>query len=163
MTTKLVIADIINSHAIISGHFGMSANTKTTAAVAKPIHSPFTEKAFAGEGDHKGDLQNLYQSLRDCRCFISNNYFGDARGFRFQAENKRNQVEVGGELIFDKYTHIHVNLPQTAVVHLIKDGSKYSVQKGESLVFKIEETGCYRVEAYSYDRPWIFSNHIRIR
>ncbi len=122
-----------------------------------------TDTAFAGEGDHKSDIQNLYQSLRDCRCFISNNYFGDARGFRFHAENKGKRVEIGGELKFDKYTHIHVNLPQTAVVHLIKDGVKFSVQKGESLVFEIKEPGCYRVEAYSYDRPWIFSNHIHIR
>ncbi len=121
-----------------------------------------TDTPFAGEGDHDKDLQNLYKSLRDCRCFISNYYCGDARGFRFQAENKTQRVEIGGDLKFDKYTHIHVNLPQSAVVHLIKNGEKNSVQKGESLVFEIEEPGCYRVEAYYLERPWIFSNHIRI-
>ncbi|TFG97875.1 MAG: histidinol-phosphatase [Calditrichales bacterium] len=121
-----------------------------------------TDTAFAGEGDHHKDLQNLYKSLRECRCFISNYYCGDARGFRFQAENKTEKVEVGGQLKFDKYTHIHVNLPQTAVVHLIRDGKKIAVQKGDSLVYDIQEKGCYRVEAYYFDRPWIFSNHIRI-
>jgi hypothetical protein len=121
-----------------------------------------TDVAFAGEGDHEKDLQNLYQSLRNCRCFISNSNCGDARGFRFQAENKSQKVEIGGELKFDKYTHIHVNLPQTAVVHLVRNGNRYSVQKGETLVFEVKEPGCYRVEAYYFERPWIFSNHIRI-
>ncbi len=121
-----------------------------------------TDKAFAGEGDHEMDIQNLYQSLRDCRCFISNYYCGDAKGFRFQAENKREKVEIGGQLKFDKYTHLHVNLPQTAVVHLIKNGQKISVQKGDSLVFEINGPGSYRVEAYYFERPWIFSNHISI-
>ena len=121
-----------------------------------------TEKAFAGEGDHAEDLQNLYQSLRNCCCFISNYYCGDAKGFRFQAENKKEKVEIGGELKFDKYTHLHVNLPQTAVVHLIRNGHKIAVQKGDSLVFEINEPGSYRVEAYYFERPWIFSNHIRI-
>jgi hypothetical protein len=121
-----------------------------------------TDAPFAGEGDHEKDLQNLYKSLRECRCFISNHFCGDARGFRFQAENKSERVEIGGELKFDKYTHIHVNLPQSAVVHLIRDGIKVSVQKGETLVFEIDKPGCYRVEAYYFERPWIFSNHIRI-
>jgi len=121
-----------------------------------------TYKPFSGEGDHEKDLKNLYNSLRDCRCFISNHYCGDARGFRFRAENKSQRAEIGGELKFDKYTHIHVNLPQPALIHLIKDGKKYSVQKGEALVFEIKEPGCYRVEAYYFERPWIFSNHIRI-
>jgi hypothetical protein len=121
-----------------------------------------TDQAFAGEGDYESDLQNLYQSLHDCRCFISNCYCGDAKGFRFQAENKREKVEIGGELKFDKYTHIHVNLPQTAVVHLIRNGRKFAVQKGDSLVFDINQPGSYRVEAYYFERPWIFSNHIRI-
>ncbi len=121
-----------------------------------------TEKAFAGEGGHEIDLKNLYQSLRDCRCFISNYYCGDAKGFRLQAENRREKVEIGGELKFDKYTHLHVNLPKSAVVHLIRNGHKIAVQKGDSLVFDINEPGFYRVEAFYFERPWILSNHIRI-
>jgi hypothetical protein len=121
-----------------------------------------TDQPFTGEGDHEADIKNLYGSLRDCRCFISNYYCGDAKGFRFQAENKEEKVETGGELKFDKYTHLHVNLPQTAVVHLIRNGRKYAVQKGDTLVFDIVEPGSYRVEAYYFERPWIFSNHIRI-
>jgi hypothetical protein len=121
-----------------------------------------TEQALAGEGNSDQDIQNLYRALLNCRCFISNFYCGDARGFRFWAENSKKRALIGDELKFDKYTHLHVNLPQTAQVHLIKDGTKYAVQKGRELVFDIAHKGLYRVEAYVYDRPWIFSNHIKI-
>jgi len=121
-----------------------------------------TDQAFAGEGSYNADIQNLYRNLFNCRCFISNEYCGDARGFRFWAENRQQKVHIGGELKFDKYTHLHVNLPQSAIVHLIKDGKKSATQKGESLVFEIKEPGLYRTEVYTTNRPWIFSNHIRI-
>ena len=121
-----------------------------------------TEKALGGEGSYEEDIQNLYKNLFSNHCFISNYYCGDARGFRFWAENEQRKVHIGGELEFDKYTHLHVNLPQTAVVHLIKDGIKYLVQKGQELIFDVEENGNYRVEVYYINRPWIFSNHIKI-
>jgi hypothetical protein len=121
-----------------------------------------TEKPFAGEGKYEDDIQNLYHHLFNCNCFISNHYCGDARGFRFWAENKKQMVHIGQELKFDQYTHLHVNLPQTALVHLIKDGKKYAVLKGRELVYEIDGPGVYRVEAYTINRPWIFSNHIKL-
>jgi hypothetical protein len=121
-----------------------------------------TNQALAGEGTYGGDIQNLYSSLLDCRCFIANSYCGDARGFRFWAENSKAKVILGDQLKFDKYTHLHVNLPQTALVHLIRNGKKVTTQKGSELIFDVTEPGIFRVEAYSLGRPWIFSNHIRI-
>jgi len=121
-----------------------------------------TEKAFAGEGKYKDDIQNLYRSLFNCQCFVSNYYCGDAHGFRFWAENKSGKAVIGNELKFEPGTHFHVNLPQTAKVYLIKNGLKIETQKGQELIFEVFETGMYRVEVYDYNRPWIFSNHIRI-
>lgn len=123
-----------------------------------------TDRALAGEGgEYQQDISNLYSHLFACHCFVSNYYIGDARGFRFWAENDQAKVIVGDELKFDKYTHLHVNLPQSAQVHLIKDEKKIAVQKGQQLVFEASGPGLYRVEAYSFNRPWIFSNHIRIK
>jgi hypothetical protein len=123
-----------------------------------------TERALAGEGGaYQPDIQNLYSNMFACHCFVSNYYIGDARGFRFWAENDHNKVIVGDELKFDKYTHLHVNLPLPAQIHLIRDGKKIAVQKGQQLVFEASGPGLYRVEVYSFNRPWIFSNHIRIK
>jgi hypothetical protein len=122
-----------------------------------------TERALAGEGRFESDIQNLYKSLFNCQCFISNYYCGDARGFRFWAENSRKKVHIGGELKFDNYTHLHVNLPQTATVHLIRNGEKLTTQKGKELIFEVKSPGLYRTEVYTMNRPWIFSNHIRLK
>jgi hypothetical protein len=121
-----------------------------------------TDTALGGEGKYKEDIDNIYRSLFDCRCFVSNCYGGDARGFRFSAENHNQKVQIGGELKFDKYTHLHVNLPQPAIVHLIRNGEKIATQKGQELVFEVEKAGVYRVEVFSQNRPWIFSNHIKL-
>ncbi len=121
-----------------------------------------TESALAGEGNYTADIENIYRSLFYCQCFVSNHYYGDARGFRFHAENRHKKVHIGGQLKFDKYTHLHVNLPQSALVHLIRNGEKVSAQKGQELVFEVDQPGVYRVEAYSLNSPWIFSNHIKL-
>lgn len=112
--------------------------------------------------DYKHDLNILYKNLLDCRSFISNYYCGDARGFRFYAQNRKKSAQIGDKIEFDKHTHLHVNLPHTAITHLIRNGKKIEIQKGKDLIFEIVEPGIYRVEVYYINRPWIFSNHIRI-
>jgi len=121
-----------------------------------------TDKPLMESKDYKNDLNILYESLLNCRCFISNYYCGDARGFRFYAQNRKKSVQIGGEIAFDKHTHLHVNLPHTAITHLIKNGEKIASQKGENLIFEVDSPGIYRVEVFYLNRPWIFSNHIRI-
>ena len=89
---------------------------------------------MTGAGDYQKDLNILYKNLLECRCFISNYYCGDARGFRFSAENRKHKVQIGEEIEFDKNTHLHVNLPQTAITHLILNGQRISSQKGKDLI-----------------------------
>lgn len=121
-----------------------------------------TDEALPRTGDHNKDLNILYKNLLECRCFISNSYCGDARGFRFYAENNNNVVHIGGEIEFEKETEFHVNLPMHAITNLIRNGEKISSQDGKEVNFKINESGLYRVEVYYLNRPWIFSNHIRV-
>jgi hypothetical protein len=122
-----------------------------------------TDQPLSGEGDCAEDIKTLYRAIRESRCFVSNYYCGDARGFRFHAENSSGIAQIGSELKFENGTHFHVNLPQTALVHLIRNGKSFAVQKGKELVFKITDPGSYRVEVRHIDRPWIFSNHIRVK
>jgi hypothetical protein len=121
-----------------------------------------TKEALSGEGDYSHDLKIITNGLLNCSCFISNYYCGDARGFRFWVENKRTKDYIGSEVKYDLNTHFHVELPQTAQVRLIKDGFKIATQKGSKLIFDAAGQGIYRVEVYSFGRPWIFSNHIKL-
>ena len=121
-----------------------------------------TDKPLMESKNYKQDLNILYENLINCRSFISNYYCGDARGFRFYAQNRKYRAQIGDKIEFDKHTHLHVNLPNTAITHLIRNGEKIISQKGKDLVFEIDKPGIYRVEVYYLNRPWIFSNHIRI-
>jgi hypothetical protein len=121
-----------------------------------------TDKPLMESKDYKYDLNMLYDNLLNCRSFISNYYCGDARGFRFFAQNRKKTAHIGDKIEFDKHTHLHVNLPHTSITHLIRNGEKIVSQKGKDLVFEIDNPGIYRVEVYYLNRPWIFSNHIRI-
>lgn len=121
-----------------------------------------TSQPFSGDGDPEQDIENLYTSIKNCQCFISNYYCGDARGFRFSASNDQENCQIGGQIKFDKNTHFHVNLPRTAVAHLWCNGEKISSAKGRDLVFEVLNKGLYRVEVFYQNRPWIFSNHIHV-
>jgi hypothetical protein len=117
---------------------------------------------LGGKGNEKNDIPLIYDALRNCRCFVSNLYNGDAFGFRFHAENSKEKVTMGQQLKFDPYSYFHVNLPREAEVVLIHDGKKSVRACGRQVTFKIETTGLYRVEVFHQNRPWIFSNHLRI-
>jgi hypothetical protein len=119
-------------------------------------------QVLGGKGNEKKDISLMYDALRNCRCFVSNLYHGDASGFRFYAENSREKVTMGQQLKFDPYSYFHVNLPREAEVVLIRDGKKSARACGRQVSFKIETSGLYRVEVYYLNRPWIFSNHLRI-
>ena len=121
-----------------------------------------TDRPLMESKDYKQDLNILYENLLNCRSFISNYYSGDARGFRFYAQNRKKRAQIGDKIEFDKRTHLHVNLPKTAITHLIRNGEKLVSQKGKNLIFEINKPGIYRVEVYYLNRPWIYSNHIRI-
>jgi len=121
-----------------------------------------TDQALLQNEDYHKDLVLLYKSLLECRCFISNYYCGDAQGFRFYAENKKGIAHIGEEISLSPQTHFHVKIPQTAITHLIYNGKRIASQKGRELIFEVEKKGIYRVEVFYFDRPWIYSNHIKI-
>jgi hypothetical protein len=119
-------------------------------------------EALRGKGNEQNDISLIFDALRNCRCYVSNLYNGDATGFRFYAENRAQKVTMGQQLKFDPYSFFHVNLPQEAEVVLIHNGKKTARAYGRHVSFKIETTGLYRVEVNYLNRPWIFSNHLRI-
>jgi hypothetical protein len=121
------------------------------------VHTPFQRR-----GNDQADIAMVYEALRNCRCFISNLYCGNAAGFRFYAENSAMKVTMGEQLKFDPYSYFHVNLPKEAEVIFICDGKQTARASGRHVTVKIKKKGVYRVEIHRGNRPWIFSNHIRI-
>lgn len=120
------------------------------------------KEALGANKDSQNDISLVFDALRNCRCFVSNLYQGDAAGFSFYAENDIEKVTMGEQLKFDPHSYFHVNLPREAEVIFIRNGKEIKRIIGREISIKIENSGIYRVEVYRQKRPWIYSNHLRI-
>ncbi len=105
----------------------------------------------------------VYEALRGGRCYITNFYHADSKGFRFFAEAD-GKVFLMGESIPSKIKEIRlrVNLPEIiSEIRLIKNGEHVDSIIGTEALWQIQNKGVYRVEVFIDNNPWIYSNHIR--
>ncbi len=121
-----------------------------------------TQELITPKVDFVVALKRLYAALRSGRCFVSHRYLGDASDFRFFARNKHGFALMGDELPFNEQTELTVQIPQKGKVILIYNGKKVEEKIGRELHFRAHNAGIYRVEVTVHNRPWIFSNHVRL-
>lgn len=119
-------------------------------------------KPSSEQKDIEHAKKEIYNSLRNGRCFVSNFYNGDAKGFRFFAEDK-NKIYQMGESISNNKVKLHVTLPGiSGAINFLRNGNVIASYEGTEAEFTTIEPGAYRVEVYVNGTAWIFSNHIRI-
>lgn len=123
----------------------------------------FTEEPLNKDNplDHNKNL--VYEALRKGRCYISNFYHADSKGFRFFAE-ANGKVFQTGETIPTNIDEIRlrVKIPEIVTeISLIRNGECFDSLIGDEATWNITDKGIYRVEVYFDDKPWIYSNHIR--
>ena len=106
----------------------------------------------------------VVKSLKEGRSYIVNNYYGDAKGFRFFGDYKGEKYDLGDEIILDSNKKATLNcfVPKPADVKLIMNGKCIDTASDNGGVWDVDEPGSYRVECWIGDKAWIFSNHIRI-
>lgn len=132
-----VLFKSVRTHLLLDGHFEVGSDPETARRL-------------------------IYDSLREGRAFISNYVIGDARGFRFQAENNLGSAGMGESLPYTGDTSVVIELPHRGEIHLVQNGEQKISHFGRQVRFKIDEPGIYRTEIYRDGRVWILSNHIRI-
>ncbi|MCP4705008.1 MAG: histidinol-phosphatase [candidate division Zixibacteria bacterium] len=106
--------------------------------------------------------KQIVKAIRDCRVFVSNYRWGDASGFEFGARSGANEIICGGSLDSFEDSIIYTHTPAPAQIKLIGNGQRLAETYGNSLEYKPNKNGLYRVEVYKNGKGWIFSNHIRI-
>lgn len=106
--------------------------------------------------------KQIYDALRNCRVFGSNVRWGGIEGFEFSAANDKEKTTIGGTIKQVDGTQLTVVLPKPARIRLIGNGQQLAEVKGDRLDYTVVRPGVYRVEAWKYNRCWLFSNHIRI-
>jgi hypothetical protein len=106
----------------------------------------------------------IFEALRYGRCFISNYYHGDAKGFKFFGEDGSKIYQMGDTIELISKVRLRVLLPQDSCnIKLIKNGKLFAETDNIDADFIVKERGVYRVEIHKDNKAWIFSNHIRIQ
>lgn len=105
----------------------------------------------------------VYEALKSGRCYVSNFYHADAKGFRFFAEAKGKVFQMGDTVPSDiSELRLRVKISEVvASIRLIKNGELIDTVIGDEATWNVVNRGIYRVEVYFEDKPWIYSNHIR--
>ena len=105
----------------------------------------------------------IYNSLREGRCFIANDYVAESKGFRFYAEHDEIKYQMGDKVPDHKNVTLKVFLPKiNAEIKLLRNGHIIETNKGIDAEFVINKKGAYRIEVFYEERAWIYSNHIRV-
>ena len=109
------------------------------------------------------DKNEILRTLKSGRVFFSNYYHGNAKGFRFFAQDSNMIYHMGESVEFNNKIRLRVILPNiSGTIRLIANGNL--IDEGENIdaEFVISRSGAYRVEVYLDGKAWIYSNHIRI-
>lgn len=105
----------------------------------------------------------IYDALKDGKCFVANDYVAESKGFRFYAEVNTKKYQMGDTVPANKNITIHILLPGVeGEIRLFRNGQSVDSESGMGAEFLIDKKGAYRVEVYHQNKPWIYSNHIRV-
>ncbi len=109
------------------------------------------------------DKKMMLDSLGTGKCFFSNYYHADAKGFRFFAQDSNTIYHMGETLKLNENIRLRVILPNmSGTIKLIRNSRKVDEIENIDAEFRIQIPGIYRVEVYLDGNAWIYSNHIRI-
>jgi hypothetical protein len=114
-------------------------------------------------GSLEHDRAQVYDALREGRCYIAVDALAPARGFAFWGDG---ELPMGAEVLFAGQT-LHARVPRPAELRLMKDGSLVASKHAAALDWEARAPGVYRVEARlpyrGRARTWIVSNPIYLR
>ena len=105
----------------------------------------------------------IYNALKEGKCFVANDYVAESKGFRFFAEQNGKKFQMGENVSDSKNITFKVLLPGVmAEIRLLRNGQVIEKSTGIDAEFVVSKKGAYRIEVYHENRAWIYSNHIRI-
>jgi len=129
----------------------------------KSIRTHILTKNKINKNDIEKSKKIIYENLAYGRCFVANHYHGDAKGFRFFANDGEKKYQMGDTIKENNKIKLKVILPKiSGKINLIHNGKQISSIENNEGSFIVSKKGNYRVEVYIDNKAWIFSNHIRI-
>jgi hypothetical protein len=124
-----------------------------------------TERPLNGQLEHDKPL--IYDALRAGHTWVGYDLPASTAGFRFHARSGAYLASMGDELTRAGALKFEVQAPQSAHIHLLRNGQAVVKTRGRLLRHTTAEAGVYRVEVYrNYRlgrRGWIFSSPIYVK
>ncbi len=123
-------------------------------------------------GEFELASRQVISALRQGRFYNAIDSAALADGFRFWAQNDQKKIQMGEKVFLDPSVSLHIQapFPFASEIRLIHNGKMIVTSAEKSFVYRPEEAGFYRVEAYlkektplNQDIPWILSNPIFFR
>lgn len=107
-------------------------------------------------------------ALRQGHAFVAHDWLCDSTGFAFVAEKGGKRIGVmGDEVKLEPGLKLRLAGPATGIIKLFRDGKVIQEVSADKLDVAISEAGIYRAEIWltldGEQRPWIYSNPIRVR
>lgn len=111
---------------------------------------------------------SVRQALRQGHAFVAHDWLCDSTGFAFIAERSSKRIGVmGDEVKLEKGLKLRLSAPAAGTIKLFRNGQIVEETKADKLDFAVTEAGIYRAEIWltldGEQRPWIYSNPIRVR
>jgi len=163
----LRIWDRLNLHRPVSGLGALDAHAVKrvfgafTAFKYEQLFRTILTHAWVDEwgADPSKDALSLRDSLKRGRSFIAYDALAPAAGFTFELDNVplRSGPAVGAPPL------LRARVPREAEISLIHNGRPLAAASGLCAEFPAGSPGVYRVEVRLDRRPWIFSNHLRLK
>lgn len=117
------------------------------------------------------DEPSVREALRRGRAYVSHDWMGDPRGFRFEVFLPGAGTPagiLGDELALRDGMHLEARFPlPCSRIRLLRNGTQVALGQGYSLSHRLREPGVYRVEGWlrldGEERCWILSNPVYLR
>ncbi len=109
-------------------------------------------------GKPQEDKKSIIAGLKEGKLFFANDLVADSTGFYFGTENEDSMI---GDTV-STGTALVVKSPVKANMKLVFSGNLQWEEETTLKKFIPEKPGVYRVEAAIQDKPWVFTNHIRV-
>jgi len=123
-----------------------------------------TRRPFSGDGTQ--DKHLLIDALKRGNVYVALESFRPSKGFTLTVKEKEREATMGDIFLLDQNARLSVMVPATSCIRVVKDGSLFHEEIGQSASCSICQPGVYRIEVsvrcYGKYRPWIFSNPVYV-
>ena len=95
------------------------------------------------------DKALLLEALKGGHVYVAQEYFRPAKGFRLSVKEGNREATMGDIFLLDRKALLSVKVPTIGHIRVVKDGSLFYEEIGQSASCSICQPGVYRIEVFA--------------